>query len=178
MTELELFYHHVPDIAEILCSLRKKTPDQRQEWKRRTLEHAEGLGPYVHGFIRKMILVIDSHLEKEESVHTVKIEDIRIYPCFAVHEPKPEKMEHKEWLYAESGLQKFSIILDHNNYLVDGYCGYLLAKRYGLTHVPVRYGRRQTVRAMCIILRLSTKQFISTFISIQRIMINIDKRKF
>lgn len=77
----------------------------------------------------------------------MNIGDIRIYPCFAAHTPRVETMEPKEWLYAESGLQEFGIILDHNNNLVDGYCGYLLAKRYGLTHVPVRYGRRQTVRA-------------------------------
>lgn len=77
----------------------------------------------------------------------MNIGDIRIYPCFAAHTPRVETMERKEWLYAGGGPKEFGIILDHNNYLVDGYCGYLLAKRYGLTHVSVRYGMRQIVRA-------------------------------
>lgn len=77
----------------------------------------------------------------------MKINDIKIYPCFAANSPKAEKMEQKEWLYAESGMGEFDIVLDSGNYLIDGYCGYLIAQSKGLTHIPVRYGRRQIVKA-------------------------------
>lgn len=64
-TELELFYRHVPDIAELVCGLRGMTPDQRKEWKQKCLEYADSLSPFASGFIHKMLIVIDSYLEKE-----------------------------------------------------------------------------------------------------------------
>lgn len=77
----------------------------------------------------------------------MKIDDIKIYPCFEAHPPKPEKMEQKKWDYAQHGLQNADIVLDSRNYLIDGYTYYLIARNYGLTHVPIRYGHRQIIRA-------------------------------
>lgn len=65
MTELELFYRHVPDIAEMACSLRGMTPDQRKEWKRKCQEYADSLNPFASEFTHKILIVIDSYLEKE-----------------------------------------------------------------------------------------------------------------
>jgi len=76
----------------------------------------------------------------------MQIENIKIYPCFKEHPPSPEKMSRKEWLYAESGFSGFDIILNKDNYLIDGYCGYLIAKANGLTHIPARYEQPQIVR--------------------------------
>lgn len=81
-------------------------------------------------------------------VHNVRIEDIKIFPCFASSTPKAKKVEQKEWLYSQSGMSEFDIVLDRNNYLIDGYIGYLIAKENGLTHIPVRYGQRQVIKAV------------------------------
>ena len=65
MTELELFYRHVPDIAELVCGLRGMTPDQRKKWKQKCQEYADSLNPFASEFIHKILLVIDRYLEKE-----------------------------------------------------------------------------------------------------------------
>lgn len=77
----------------------------------------------------------------------MKIDDIKIYPCFAAHEPKPEKMEQKEQYFTETGLLQSQIILDSRGNLIDGYTSYLLAVKHGIQCVPIRYGKRQIVRA-------------------------------
>jgi len=88
-----------------------------------------------------------ARIRREKRPATMRIDDIRIYPCFAAHPPKPGKVDRKEWQYAKSGFAEAEIILDSNNYLIDGYIWYLLTQSYGLTHVPVRYGRRQIITA-------------------------------
>ena len=77
----------------------------------------------------------------------MKTEDIKIYPCFAAHEPKPEKMQEKEQYFEETGALQSQIILDSRGNLIDGYTSYLIAKAHGIQCVPIRYGRRQIVRA-------------------------------
>ena len=77
----------------------------------------------------------------------MKIDEIKIYPCFAAHEPKPEKMEQKEQYFEETGALQSQIILDSRGNLIDGYTSYLLARAHGIQRVPVRYGMRQIVRA-------------------------------
>ncbi|MCI8607116.1 MAG: hypothetical protein HFG72_09965 [Hungatella sp.] len=75
------------------------------------------------------------------------VEDIKILPWFKATPPKPEKMERKERYYLEHGDFESRIVLDRVGNLVDGYINYLLAVKYGLKHVFVRYGRRQVVIA-------------------------------
>lgn len=77
----------------------------------------------------------------------MKIDDIKIFPCFSAHPPKQEKMESKEKYFRETGYLQSEIILDGAGNLIDGYTSYLLAKAHGLTSVPIRYGRRQIIRA-------------------------------
>ena len=77
----------------------------------------------------------------------MKIDDIKIFSCFEAHPPKPEKMESKEQYFRETGCLQSEIILDGAGNLIDGYTSYLLAKAHDLASVPVRYGRRQIVRA-------------------------------
>ena len=77
----------------------------------------------------------------------MKIDEIKIYPCFAAHEPKPEKMQRKEQYFEETGTLQSQIILDSRGNLIDGYTSYLIAKAHGIQCVPIRYGRRQIVRA-------------------------------
>ncbi len=77
----------------------------------------------------------------------MRIDNIKIFPCFAEHPPKAEKMERKEQYFTETGLLQSQIILDGRGNLIDGYTSYLLAKAHGIQSVPVRYGKRQIMRA-------------------------------
>ena len=77
----------------------------------------------------------------------MKTNEIRIFPCFVAHPPKPEKMERKNLYYQAHGSFESEIILDGAGNLIDGYTSYLLAVQYGISHVSVRYGRRQTITA-------------------------------
>lgn len=77
----------------------------------------------------------------------MNVDDIKIYPCFRMHPPKPEKMERKVQYFKETGMLQSEIILDSNDYLIDGFTSYLLAVQYGIQSVPVRYGKRQIVKA-------------------------------
>lgn len=80
-------------------------------------------------------------------VFSVPTDDIKIFPCFAEHPPKAGKMQKKEQHFTETGLLQSEIILDSRENLIDGYTSYLLAKQKGIQVVPVRYGKRQIIRA-------------------------------
>lgn len=54
---------------------------------------------------------------------------------------------YKEQYFRETGCLQSENILDGAGNLIDGYTSYLLAKAHGLASVPIRYGRRQIVRA-------------------------------
>lgn len=77
----------------------------------------------------------------------VPLSAIQIYPCFTEHPPGSGKMETKAQYFSETGFFQSDIVLDMQNHLVDGYTSYLLAKQSGMKHVPVRYSKRQTVKA-------------------------------
>ena len=77
----------------------------------------------------------------------MSIEDIKIFPCFKATPPKSNKMQKKERFFHETGEFESKIILDNNNFLIDGYTSYLLAVKYGVKYVPVTYGKRQVVKA-------------------------------
>ncbi len=80
-------------------------------------------------------------------VFDIPTDSVKIYPCFAEHPPKAEKMERKERYLMETRLLQSQIILDGTGTLIDGYTSYLLAVKHGIQCVPVRYGKRQIVRA-------------------------------
>lgn len=77
----------------------------------------------------------------------MNIENIKIFPCFETCPPKQEKMESKEQYFRDTGIFQSEIVLDIFGNLTDGYTSYLLAKAHGLASVPIRYGRRQIVKA-------------------------------
>lgn len=77
----------------------------------------------------------------------MRIDQIRIYPCYAEHPPKAELMQRKEAYYQDHGSFESEIILDGAGNLIDGYTSYLLAIKYGINYVPVRYWRRQIIKA-------------------------------
>lgn len=104
--------------------------------------------PMITGAVNCINKELQGRLNKgEKEQETMMIDEIKIYPCFEKHPPKAEKYEIKSWQYARSGLEEFDIVLDSQNYLIDGYCGYLLALEHGLSHISIRYGKRQIVKA-------------------------------
>ena len=147
MTELDYYYQYIPEIAALIVDQRERSQEQRMQWNKDCIEYAKSLNPLVYGFIRKTLMLIDNYLKEDEGEKIMKINDIKIYPCFESHSPKAEKMEQKEQYFAETGLLQSQIILDGNGYLINGFTSYLLAKEHGIQIVPVRYGKRQIVRA-------------------------------
>lgn len=77
----------------------------------------------------------------------MRTDHIQIFQCFRENPPKPEKMMKKEQYFKETGLLQSEIVLDNGNHLIDGYTSYLLAVKNGLEYVPIRYGKRQIVKA-------------------------------
>ena len=49
----------------------------------------------------------------------MKIDDIKIFPCFSAHPPKQEKMESEEKYFRETGCLQSEIILDGAGNLID-----------------------------------------------------------
>ncbi len=147
MTELDYYYQYIPEIAALIVDQRERSQEQRIQWNKDCIEYAKSLNLFAYGFIRKTLMLIDNCLKEDEGERIMKIEDIKIYPCFAACEPKPEKIQQKEQYFEETAILQSQIILDRNGYLIDGFTSYLLARKYGIRTVPVRHGRRRIVRA-------------------------------
>lgn len=77
----------------------------------------------------------------------MRTDHIQIFQCFRENPPKPGKMMKKELYFNETGLLQSEIVLDNRNHLIDGYTSYLLALKHGIEYVPIRYGKRQIVKA-------------------------------
>lgn len=77
----------------------------------------------------------------------MRTDHIQIFQCFRENPPKPGKMMKKEQYFNETGLLRSEIVLDSGNHLIDGYTSYLLALKHGIEYVPIRYGKRQIVKA-------------------------------
>lgn len=147
MTEVDYYYQYIPEIAALIVDQQERSQEQRIQWNKDCIEYAKSLNLFVYGFIRKTLMLIDNCLKEDEGERIMKIEDIKIYPCFAACEPKPEKIQQKEQYFEETAIFQSQIILDRNGYLIDGFTSYLLARKYGIRTVPVRHGRRRIVRA-------------------------------
>lgn len=77
----------------------------------------------------------------------MRTDKIKIFPCFKAHSPLGEKLERKEAYYQRTGEFESQIVLDIAGNLIDGYTTYLLARKYGVEHIPIKYGRRQIIMA-------------------------------
>lgn len=147
MTELQLYEQCIPGIAQAAVKMRGMTPEQREKLRAVCLKEASRETQFVYDFIRKVFITINHYLEKAEGKREMKVDDIKIYPCFAAHEPKPEKMQQKEQYFEETGALQSQIIIDNRGNLIDGYTSYLIARQQGIENVSVQYGKRQIIRA-------------------------------
>ncbi len=129
-------------IGEMVVNYLELSPEGKQKAEEFCLSLGSDCVIRVNELLREI-----ARIRREKGQITVKTDEIRIFPCFAAHPPKPEKVESKNRYYQAHGSFESEIILDGAGNLIDGYTSYLLAIRYGMSHVPVRYGRRQTITA-------------------------------
>ncbi len=126
----------------MIAAYLELSPEGKQKAEEYFLSSGKDFGIRINNMLKEI-----ARIRWEKGQFTMRTNEIRIFPCFAAHPPKPEKMEHKDLYYQAHGSFESEIILDGAGNLIDGYTSYLLAVRYGVSHVPVRYGRRQTITA-------------------------------
>ncbi len=83
---------------------------------------------YIVSIIEKIMRL----LEKE------KLSNIKIQKSFEKHPPRPEKMIAKWNFYQLYGTFSQSILLDKDNYLIDGYTTYIIASSLDKKYVKVK----------------------------------------
>lgn len=127
----ELLHCSIPALHEI-----------REEWPEELKE--QGASPKMISFSEKLV---DLVIEQKGDQEAVSIEDIKIFPWFKETPPDPEKVKRKGEYFQRTGLLPSEIVLDREGRLLDGYISYLLLKKHGIKHVPVKYGKRQIIKA-------------------------------
>ena len=76
---------------------------------------------------------IDYSSNKE---YWIPINEIQIKKDFLIHSLKYEKYRKKEKVFIKYG-ELGKIVVDRNYELIDGYCSYLICKKYDIGKVPV-----------------------------------------
>lgn len=100
----------------------KKRIEKRLEEK--VLEHAQ-----------RNIEELSKILNRPKEGEIVKIENIKIQKKFS--KPKQCKMKNRREYYQKHKYFKRVITLDKNNYLIDGYTTYLLAKEMKFDYITI-----------------------------------------
>jgi len=67
-----------------------------------------------------------------------KLSKIKIKESFKQHTPKAEKMAMKLLFYERHGKFSQTIVVDKDNFLVDGYTTYIIAKSLNKKYMPVK----------------------------------------
>lgn len=65
------------------------------------------------------------------------IDNIKILKEFKRHPPKQEKIDLRRTFYKLFGKYAVPVILDNENYLIDGYTTYLIAKENNKKYIKV-----------------------------------------
>ena len=76
--------------------------------------------------------------KKPDVEYWLSISDIDITYDFQLSSPRIAKFTRKEREFLKNGTLG-KIILNHNFELVDGYCSYLICKKYGIDKIPVYF---------------------------------------
>lgn len=86
---------------------------------------------FMGGFASGML----AGLHIEERKRNMKLNRIKIKNYYT--EPGQKKMEKRWEYYRENGVLHSKILIDKNNFLVDGYTSYVIAKAEGMKEVEV-----------------------------------------
>ena len=76
--------------------------------------------------------------KKPETEYWIPITDVIITYDFQLSSPRITKFTLKEREFLKNGILG-KIILNQNFELVDGYCSYLICKKYGIDKIPVYF---------------------------------------
>ena len=86
-----------------------------------------------------MSMVFRKFFKKKPDVeYWLSISDIDITYDFQLSSPRIAKFKRKEREFLKYGTL-WKIILNQNFELVDGYCSYLICKKYGMDKIPVYF---------------------------------------
>lgn len=99
---------------------------------KRIKEKAEkGIVKYAQKNIDELSRILNRPKEGE----IVKLENIKIQKHFK--QPKYSKLEYRKEYYERHKYFRSTIVLDNNNYLIDGYTTYLLAKQMEFDYITI-----------------------------------------
>lgn len=82
-----------------------------------------------------------------EQIKSFPLKDIIISEDFKNTAPAEWKLQRKLDRYEETLELPEDIVINDENVLIDGYTTYLIAARYGFTHVPVKRGYVELIEA-------------------------------
>ena len=77
---------------------------------------------------------------------TTKLSDIKIKQSFLDTIPHEEKLSECRDNYLTYGKQDRVIVIDHDGYLIDGYCMYLILKELGIEEAQIKISNRRKKR--------------------------------
>lgn len=86
---------------------------------------------YVQENIDELSKILNRPIEGE----IVKISNIKIHECFK--EPNAWRLKLRREYYEKHKYFRSTVVLDNNNYLVDGYTTYLIAKEKGFDYITI-----------------------------------------
>ena len=76
----------------------------------------------------------------------IKISDIKIKQSFLETTPHEEKLSECRNKYLTYGKQDRVIVIDHDGFLIDGYCMYLILKELGIEDAQIKISDRRKKR--------------------------------
>lgn len=68
MSERELYFELIPQIAEIITEVQKMPLERYEQFKRDYLEECERQYPTALKFVKKVLIVIDTYLEENKLI--------------------------------------------------------------------------------------------------------------
>lgn len=77
---------------------------------------------------------------------TMKLSEIKISSVFAETTPSEEKMNECRNNYLTYHRQDRVIVVDHDGYLIDGYCMYIILKELGIEKAQIKISNRRKKR--------------------------------
>lgn len=98
----------------------------------------------------------------------ISIDEVKIPASFAKSKPRKRKMEECRTFYEKHEVQDRYVVLNKDNYCIDGYIMYLVLKEKGEKYVEVIYARKSK--------KLHRKNKWQIFESkIRKFMVDVDK---
>ena len=101
-------------------------------------------------YAQKDINELSKILNRPKEGEIVKLENIKIQKHFK--QPNYSKIKHRKEYYKRHKYFRTTIVLDNNNYLIDGYTTYLLAKPMKFDYITIlrKWWKLWTISAIVV----------------------------